>query len=546
MAPAPRRCSPFQDLPNHLATITVIRHLDLYPEFVFNGYFKTNSALFTWLLLVGNVVGTKAAARLFAVMVLALGAFAYPRFVLSFGGRRRMVVSAFFAWPMVHNWFVSMGMLDFALSVPLATILLVLLNEQRQGPTHLRALGIGLLAILTWHAPCFSAARRASAHRRRKWRCSERGPTESRKRRRWPFLSCPPAYSSQSRCGIPHDGARGRDDRVRGPGTSLAALGALLQHVGRVVDRLHLVRDCHARALHRDGLVGDVPVARPGAVLRAHFPWPSRPSISSPYVATNGFTSTRGSFRSSGSRPSCGSPIGAASTVLHGARGMRALVHGWHGRRLCSPPARRRLHRGNRRRPRRRSYCPSSSIKGIERDTRSLLHAWGFYVSEKLTSAPLLFAHSRSFPVMYNTPPEPQFNHLVLESFAPSMADMGLRGALGRGRRDGRLRRPPGAVAGPTSGAKPSPDSITCSCGTLRKRFSHCSPGLPRDVPARRAHDSNVAIRRTCRRPHGRRRSSTSTRRPGPAAGGSAKKAFPTSPEKLPPLRAKTSPCSPS
>ena len=48
---------PFQDLPNHLAAITVIEHPERYPEFVFNGYFKTNSALFTWLLFVGRVVG---------------------------------------------------------------------------------------------------------------------------------------------------------------------------------------------------------------------------------------------------------------------------------------------------------------------------------------------------------------------------------------------------------------------------------------------------------------------------------------------------------
>src|SRR6185312_10867295 len=38
---------PFQDLPNHLATITILQHPEKYPEFVFNGYFKTNSALFT-------------------------------------------------------------------------------------------------------------------------------------------------------------------------------------------------------------------------------------------------------------------------------------------------------------------------------------------------------------------------------------------------------------------------------------------------------------------------------------------------------------------
>ena len=39
---------PYQDLPNHLAAVTVIQNPDLYPEFVFNGFFKTNAALFTF------------------------------------------------------------------------------------------------------------------------------------------------------------------------------------------------------------------------------------------------------------------------------------------------------------------------------------------------------------------------------------------------------------------------------------------------------------------------------------------------------------------
>ena len=61
---------PYQDLPNHLAAVTVIENLERYPEFVFNGFFKTNAALFAWLFVVGKVVGTKLAARLFALMVL--------------------------------------------------------------------------------------------------------------------------------------------------------------------------------------------------------------------------------------------------------------------------------------------------------------------------------------------------------------------------------------------------------------------------------------------------------------------------------------------
>ncbi|MBL8999384.1 MAG: hypothetical protein JNL44_19175, partial [Gemmatimonadetes bacterium] len=59
--------------------------------------------------------------------------------------------------------------------------------------------------------------------------------------------------------------------------------------------------------------------------------------------------------------------------------------------------------------------------KGVSENSRSLLHAWGFYVIAKDTSAPLLFAHSRSFPVMYREPPPDRFNHLVLEGFAPGM-----------------------------------------------------------------------------------------------------------------------------
>jgi hypothetical protein len=59
--------------------------------------------------------------------------------------------------------------------------------------------------------------------------------------------------------------------------------------------------------------------------------------------------------------------------------------------------------------------------KGASDNTRSLLHAWGFYVTEKHTSAPLLFAHSRSFPVMYSAPPPIRFNDLVLENFAATM-----------------------------------------------------------------------------------------------------------------------------
>jgi hypothetical protein len=57
--------------------------------------------------------------------------------------------------------------------------------------------------------------------------------------------------------------------------------------------------------------------------------------------------------------------------------------------------------------------------KGISSNTRNVLHLWGYYVVERQTSAPLLFAHSHSFPVTYRATPPTRFNHLVLEAFAP-------------------------------------------------------------------------------------------------------------------------------
>jgi hypothetical protein len=57
--------------------------------------------------------------------------------------------------------------------------------------------------------------------------------------------------------------------------------------------------------------------------------------------------------------------------------------------------------------------------KGVAANTRNLLHMWGYYVVERRTAAPLLFAHSHSFPVTYREPPPVRFNHLVLEAFGP-------------------------------------------------------------------------------------------------------------------------------
>ena len=141
---------PYQDLAGHMATATIISNPELYPEFVFNGFLKTNATLIVWLVFVGKVVGAKWAAKSFVLLTLAANAFVFPRFVLQLTDRRRMLVASVFLLPMIHNWWVSMGMLNFALSIPLALELLVRLDRQRASPTVLRGVGIVLLSLLTW------------------------------------------------------------------------------------------------------------------------------------------------------------------------------------------------------------------------------------------------------------------------------------------------------------------------------------------------------------------------------------------------------------
>jgi hypothetical protein len=415
---------PYQDLPNHLATVTVIRHLERYPEFVFNGYFKTNSALFTWLLVVGKVVGAKAAARMFSLVVLALGALAYPQFVLSFAGRRRMVVSAFFAWPMVHNWFVSMGMLDFALSVPLATILLVLLNEQRQLPTRRRAVAIALLALVTWHAhvfPLLVVLLLLAIHvvTQRDW------PARIAQAKLLVVPVLPAA-------ALVAESLRVQITEPVGAMTGYVALSRMLPpwelfynmwaewFYGFTWLEIATLVPCIGMGLWaiyrwRDEVPFFGPV--PFIVLSLFY-------FFTPYITTNWFhvnsrfipflwllALVRLPDRLPGRLLAVLAGCALTYTVGMGADYVR-LRKDWS-----------RFTAGISAVPEGANLLPLVfKSKGSSENTRPMLHVWGFYVAEKLTSAPLLFAHSESFPVMYRTPPEPQFNHLVLESFAPSMA----------------------------------------------------------------------------------------------------------------------------
>ncbi|MBX3207621.1 MAG: hypothetical protein KF764_21405 [Labilithrix sp.] len=419
---------PYQDLPNHLATLTVIENLKAYPEYVFNGFFKTNAALFTWLYVVGKLTGVKLAARLFALLTLALNAFILPRFVLRISGsRRRMLMASLFAWPMVHNWFVSMGMLDFAIAVPLSLALLLAVNRQRTAPTIANGLAIVALGVATWYAHVF------------------------------PLLVVHLLILVES---LVQTTWRERFRAIRAMAiplmpVTLLALASVAQHVRDTTGPM-------------TGFMDFKKLLAPwelGYNLWAEWFWGySNLSISSvvPCVAlaAAGFWGLR--RRTEPAPPFFSSYALVALVLLYCFIpykmtnwfhvNSRLIPYFWVGLLLFVPERlpkpliaalglsgvlytagmgidyarldeeRREFSAGIDAVPEGAQLLPLLfKHKGASDNTRNLLHMWGYYVVERKTSAPLLFAHSRSFPVTYSVPPPVSFNHLVLESFAPEM-----------------------------------------------------------------------------------------------------------------------------
>lgn len=423
---------PYQDLPNHLAAVTVMGDQARYPEFVFNGFFKTNTALFAWLSAVGELVGTHLAARLFALIVLAANAVVLPRFVLVLtGSRKKMLLASLFMWPMIHNWFVSMGMLDFALSVPLSLGMLLAIDRQRRLPSLGNALLVIGLGAATWYAHVFpllvvhmlvmiEAARAPS------WR--ERIALS--KAMLVPLL---PVTALVSFSLVDH-----LRDNV-GP------MSAFVNH-HKMVPPWELAYNLWAEwfwGFTKLSITSIVPClllafygvrgSRPGigAGRRASPMFFSTIAVVAlgllfclaPYRITNWyhvnsrlipFLWVALLLRLPDRLPKRVVALLGISAVLYSA-GMGADFV--------------RLEKDRERFTAGIGAVPDGSRllplvfrhKGVSDNTRSLLHAWGFYVTEKKTSAPLLFAHSRSFPVMYSVPPPVRFNDLVLENFAATM-----------------------------------------------------------------------------------------------------------------------------
>ncbi len=416
---------PYQDLPNHLAAVTVLLHPERYPEFVSNGFFKTNTALFLWLCTVGPVVGLALAAKLFALVILVANAYVLPQVILRLGGRQRLLMASLFLWPMVHNWFVSAGMLDFALGFPLSLYLLLRLDQQRETPTARNALVIAVLSLATWYAHVFP-------------------------------------YMMVNLLVLVHLLERGGGiaSRLReGRNMLLPQTPAILLTIVSVVK--HFTEPVGAMTGYRN-MTRVLPVWELVYNLWAEwlygFTWLSLSTLV-PALALGYYA-----FRHRSENVRFFSPRAFALVILLIVFVPYSMTNWFHVNVRFVPFFwMAALVRVPERLPRRLAvllgvsavlYSASMGIDfvrldqdrakftaGIEavpegarllplvfrkkltsENTRSLQHAWGFYVTEKQTSAPLLFAHSRSFPVMYRTAPHPRFNHLVLKDFAPNMA----------------------------------------------------------------------------------------------------------------------------
>ena len=95
---------PFQDLPNHVATAHIIAHPDLYPQFAFNGLFKSNALLTLWFYVLGShgLFGAARAVRRDRAGRERARAAAVPA-ALSRDGAV-CSVAMLFAWPLVHSF----------------------------------------------------------------------------------------------------------------------------------------------------------------------------------------------------------------------------------------------------------------------------------------------------------------------------------------------------------------------------------------------------------------------------------------------------------
>lgn len=392
---------PLEDLPAHLAASVVIRHLEEYPQFVFHGFFKTNAALFLWLHVFGeaNVV---VAGKLFVALVVLAHAWVLPRLAAEGGDEERVVPATLLAVPLVHNWFVATGMLDYALGSALAMSALLLLSRQAHESTRTRAraIAIGVLGFAIWYAHVFALAIvvllvAIEALRTRSARpiaiAAPLGPAVAAG-----------AWSAIIEMGRSH-GASSHGFVWRAPWESAYELWA---HYAWAFSKLEIVSLASTIVL-AIGLVWrrdrtTVPfLSRSAAIVLAIF------ALAGPSEAFDWFAVNSRFLPFLYAIAIVHAPVKVPRVAL-ASLAFAALL--WSAGLALDY---RRLDRDMKELASGTSVVPENADllplvfdpKGASENTWALLDGWGTYVIAKHTSAPLLYAHSPSFPLGYRVSP---------------------------------------------------------------------------------------------------------------------------------------------
>ena len=146
---------PHEDLPGHVVSAFIVNNISSFPEYVAAHGFRTNSAFLHWVCATSHWLGYMGAARVFLAFVLAITALGYAFLLHTFGSSRRVWIGSLLAAPLVHHWFVLMGMLNFSLSFAICIWILGLLVGQRARWSYPRASAIAVLSALAWFAHSF-------------------------------------------------------------------------------------------------------------------------------------------------------------------------------------------------------------------------------------------------------------------------------------------------------------------------------------------------------------------------------------------------------
>jgi hypothetical protein len=413
---------PYQDLPNHLATVTILEHPSLYPELVFNGFLKTNAAMTAWVHFGGRWIGPIAATRAFVVLVLAVSAYAFPRLLLELRGPRAMLVGSFFLVPMVHNWFVSMGMLDFSLALALALLTIVRMQRQRANPTLGGALALATLAILTWYSHVFPllVVHLVAAIEVLVVAFGKRF-AEAVALVKNIVLPILPATALTLAAVVRHFGDAGAVDAYTWHPTPADLLYNLWSEwfYGFTVLSASTIVPCVVLAWlaykERSRSIPFLSAAGAGALALIF--------VFAPHDTSNWFyvTSRIAPFLWVAALLRVPDRISGKLATLLGACSIAySIALGFDFVRLDRE--RQSFYAGIPYVSERARLLPLIfDAKGSSDNTWHLAQAWGMYVFHKHTAAPLVFASSRSFGLSYREPPPPQLSHLGLEFFVHSM-----------------------------------------------------------------------------------------------------------------------------